>query len=238
MIEYNTQRGSRSRIAPLFGDGEILLSLFKTDFWMRLISKKGWAGIVFFKTFFALTISMITFSTIAILRYRFGTRTVGLVFSFMTLLLLLALNSSWLYWFAKPFFPLTGAFFPFFVDTQFWQEFLLTNIYSKALFYYSCVYSAFSLVHVVAIYTGFGNTSDPSKRGDSIIYRLFFRYSKLTEFTIQARLEPLIIALTALCLWKFSGDTLFASFLALSALCLFIQESLDRAHQNRLRLPE
>lgn len=228
---------SRFRIAPLYGDAEILLTLWRTDFWKQLFTKNSHSWMVVLREFFKLKLAMLSFSTNALFRYKFGSRTVGLVLSILATLMIVGWNSSYLYVIAKPIFPFTAGFFVPFKDASFWHNLILDDIYSTPMLYYTCAFLTLALVHSISIWFGFGNNDDPTKRGNSIIYAVFFKYTRVSEFFVQAVLEPVVICLTAGCLWYFTEEKVFALFLATSGLSTLVQEILDRAYQTRMKVP-
>src|SRR5690606_9890981 len=107
-------------------------------------------------------------------------------------------------------------FFIPFTDQHFWQELIFEDIHSRAFFYYSCLFSVLSLFHSFSIWMGFGNGEDPTKRGDSIIYRLFFRYSRISENFVQMAIEPALIGIAAAVFWYVDEDPFMTIFLAVS----------------------
>lgn len=226
-----------ARIAPLYGDGELLLTIRDSRLLQSFFNKDNTLKLLVTELL-RLKLAMFSFAVGAIFRHRYGGRTVGLFLSVLTILMCMGLNSDFLYLPVKPFFPFIAPFFPVFVDTQFWQEFIFEDIQSTALFYYTWIFLLASLFHTGCIYFGFGNADDPTKRGDSIIYHAFFRYTLVSEYMVQAVFEPVITALVACIFWFLVEDKLFALFLAISALSQMLQEVLDKAYQTRLRIPE
>ncbi len=232
-----TQREPQLRTAPLYGDGEILLKISQSPFWKELFKKKGQAGIMLVGELLKFKWAMLCFATGALFRYRYGNRAVGVLLSVCSILMLVAVNSSYLYWITKPFFPFTAAFFIPFKGLQFWQELFFADIHSKPFLYYTCLFSVASLFHSISIWMGLGNNEDPTKRGDSIIYHLFFRYSRISEYIVQAVIEPALIGIAAALSWYVAGDGTMAIFLAVSGCGLFLQEVLDKASRYKLKIP-
>lgn len=235
MVNYTTSNEHHHRLAPLYGDAEIFLKLLKTKFWKNLVFNRKTAAYQFVSEFFKLKLAMITFASTALFRYNFGTRTVGLILSVLTIFMLIGLNSSYLFWVAKPFFPFSGAFFFAFGDMQFCQELLWVKVHSKAMLVYTGLFTLASFTHSIGIFLGFSNRDDPTKRGDSILYRLFFRYSRVTEEVIQKFIEPLITISIAAACWYLADDKVFAVFLGLSGVTCFLQEVLDGAERMRIK---
>lgn len=235
MINYTTSNEHHHRLAPLYGDAEIFLKLSRSEFWKNLVFKRKSAIYQLVVEFFKLKLAMITFASTALYRYNFGTRTVGLFLSVMTIFMLIGLNSSYLFWIAKPFFPFTALFFFVFGDMQFCQEFLWVKIHSKGMLVYTGSFALISSIHSIGIYLGFSNRTDPTKRGDSILHRFFFRYSKITEEVVQKFIEPSITISIAAAAWYFADDKVFAIFLGLSGVSCFLQEVLDGAERMRIK---
>ncbi|MBL7681771.1 MAG: hypothetical protein JNK00_00305 [Flavipsychrobacter sp.] len=230
------QKDHHIRVAPLYGDGEILLSLAQSKFWSSLMNKNEKSWLILVRELFRIKFAILAFLTGAIFRYGYGSRTIGFILSILSTLMLIGYNSTYLFWVAKPFFPFTAAFFIPFVDLKFWQELVVTDIHSTGLFYYTCLFAAVSLFHSLSIYLGFGNSNDPTKRGNSIIYMLFFRYTRVPEYLVQGIMEPVIIGITALLCWHILDDKHFSIFLIISGSSLFMQETLDKANLIKHRV--
>src|SRR5690606_38168878 len=135
----STHMEPHMRTAPLYGDGEILLKISQSVFWKELFKKNGKAGSMLVNELLKFKWAMLCFATTALFRYRYGNRTVGVLLSVCSILMLIAVNSNYLFWIAKPFFPFTAPFFIPFTDQHFWQELIFEDIHSRAFFYYSCL---------------------------------------------------------------------------------------------------
>jgi|GEM_PF-2391639 len=225
----------RHRIAPLYGDGEILYNIPRSKLWRSFFDRKTSTTMIILREFLRIKLAMCSFAGSVLFRYRYGGRTIGIMLTIFTFLMIAGWNSNYLYLIAKPLFPFTAPLFPLFVEVSFWQDFFLEDIRSIPMVVYSGIYLCAALFHTGCVYFGYGDQLEPTKRGTSLLHHFFLKYHGVSEYYVQAVIEPLILGAIAAFLWFVIEDRTFALFLAFSGLTLFLQEVIDRAAQMRHR---
>lgn len=231
----NTSKIETTSIAPLYGDAEILLNLSTTMFWADVFSKNKPVRITIVKEAMRLNVAMLSWSTRVFFRYRHGSRTAGLILSTLTAMLMIGLNSKGVFWIFKPFYTYASPVLFFTNNKNDWMETVTGNVHSHAMIYFIAGFALLSFLHTICIYCGFGNKYSASKRGSSWLYRYIFSRTRVSEYHVQAIIEPALIVLAALALYGY-GDRLLAFFLMASALCTFLMEVKDNTYRHRLKL--
>lgn len=231
------EQGNHSRIARLFGDGELLLRFSKSKFWTKLVTKGGKPHLVIINEMWYMMIGMLAYNASVFFRYRYGSRTTGVVMTLSTGLQMIAVNSDYLYLIAKPFYPFFAPVLFFFKDKEYWQMLVFDRIHSQAMMYYILGFAILSFFHTASIYLGFGDKTDPTKRGKSLLHEYVFKYSTvMNEYIIQAAIEPLIVGGVACLFWFYLGDKIFGLYLGMSGTAMLAQEVMDRTYQTRMRM--
>lgn len=230
------EQGNHARIARLFGDGELLLRFVKSPFWVKLVTKDGKPHLSIVNEIWHMTVGMLAYNSSVFFRFKYGARTTGIILTLATILQMVAFNSEYLFTIVKPFYPFFAPALLPFKDNQYWTMLVFERVQSKSMLYYTICFSVLSIFHTACIYLGFGNKSDPTKRGTSLLHEYVFKYTIINQYIIQAAIEPLLVGGIASLWWFYFGDKTFGTYLGLSAVCMFAQELLDHAHQTRMRM--
>lgn len=237
MLTEESNIGKGHRVAPKYSDSEILMNLFSGGEWAKVF---GQGGLFILIGRIARFLSYaLAFSLGTVFRCRYGVRTVGFILLLLgTLALMVSFNSTRIWIGFKPFFGFVLPVLPFVMEPESLWSLMIKEVHSIALLYFSMGVAALGLFNVLAIKIGFGNDKDATKRGDSYLYRLFFkRRARVSETLIQGLIEPLIASSVGLLFAYEFGDLVFAIYLWLSSACLSVQEVFDVALQRRIRHP-
>jgi hypothetical protein len=233
MLDQNADPRKSLRVCKKYGDEEIILNIFSTQFWKDLFLNKEHVGWVILAEFVKLNRYMLALSIGTFFRYKYGTRTNGFIITLLTTFMLLSWNCASVFILVKPLLELGMPLLPFFMDWQSIKTMLVDNVHSKSMFVYTIVFFAIGLFHACTIAFGYGEANDRTKRGRSYLYELLFKKTSVGEYTIQGIIEPTIAALVGWLLWDVSGDYWFAVYLWLAALSQALIETMDHANMRK-----
>ncbi|MBO6516058.1 MAG: hypothetical protein JJ975_05870 [Bacteroidia bacterium] len=221
------------RVSRKYGDAEIILNLFSTQFWKDLFLNKNHIAWVLIAEFVHLNRYMLALSLGTIFRYKFGGRTNGFIISIMTLFMLISWNSAAVVWPVKPFMEFGMIFLPAFLDLAELKNILWYQVHSVPMRTFTLVYAAMCLFHAGAIAFGYGDKSDRTKRGNSFLYEFVFKRTSVGEFAVQGVIEPIIASLAG---WYFfsQGDLVFSTYLWAASFCQGLIHTMDYANQQKL----
>lgn len=231
MITEQSNREYSSRTTVKVGDLAIIHGAITTSFWKTLFQKR-WR-----KTLLLVVMQWICFSRAimafqmwALLRYKPGGQTMGIVSILASLCFGLAFNSTAIPSMLAPLAIFAAPFLPIYMSPDELFAMVFIDIQSPALLIYQGIFLLASLIHLNKIWFGRSNES-LSKRGDSWIYAWLAKRRPINEFFICGVVEPgLIMGLGALA-WGCFDDQCFGLYLILIASAEAIQQILDKAHQ-------
>ncbi len=164
----------------------------------------------------------------AVLRYAHGKRTTGIIITLMSVLMMIAFNTNNIIGYLATFFPLAAPIMPFLMTGDQIINATFFAIRSEPLLIFWMAYLVISTIHLLCIYKGVGTTHlAATKRGTSILYGLLFKHFKLSEYTVEQFIEPLLAISIGYFLISSGVDFTFGLFLIIAGTCLFIQESYD-----------
>ncbi len=213
-----------------YGDLPILLQFFTNKNWMMLFSKREQSKLwsILFSKYFKCCTAMSAYSVGALLRFRHGSQSRGLLMFTFTLSYILVFNSETVWIVFKPVMVPIAPLLPLFCDGDKIFKWGFEDIHSTGLLIYACTFAIASLTDIVFTWIGLGN-SDLTKRGNSWIYILISKFTDtIDERLVQILIEPVIIAAIAFIPWAL-GDLAFAIFLWMGSISMFTQEALDEA---------
>jgi hypothetical protein len=227
MINRPTNRVVIPRFLPKYSDPDILRALMNGEFWKQLYlgDKKAWWMIV--KAIVLIKIEIIVLPVRMLLRMDFGYRTTGVTIFLITLTMLIAYNAAYLAGYLATFLPFVLPILVFFMPPDLLYEVLFVEIRSEGLLIFWMVYMVVSIIQLIRIYRTKDKQDDATKRGNSLLYMLFFRNTGLSEGQIQLFIEPLLTSGIGYVLIATGVDIPFGIFLLAAGILLFLQELYD-----------
>lgn len=170
------------------------------------------------------------------LRVFHGKNQMGIILTISGTSLMLAANSTHI-WFC---FASLGIFYipivPFFCDWPQIYEYIFVDIRSIPLLCHTILYFLSGLINTIMVYIGKGN-KEASKRGDSyialILRKIFIRKGFMPDEFIISLIEVIFIASLGVFLWRSYQDYYYAIVLWLSAFSELCQQLNDKSYQNR-----
>lgn len=232
MITQSSNQTKKLRTIPAFGDLAMLVALYRSALWKELYSnsKKGLWRIV--KWLINVKVDMLSLIIRSIFRISPGEHTTGVMIYIWTLCMLIAFNSNSIEAIFFTLIPFAAPVLLINIRGAEFVDIVWGNVRSENLAYLIGVFAVLQLVHVIRIYLSGDENVDRMKRGSSWI-KLLFKHNKfITEFKIQCFVEPFIAAGIGYLFWKVEGDIWIFILLCSSAICLFLQEFLDKAYQH------
>ncbi len=232
MESKKSNHNFKLRLVKKYGDAAILLGFYTTDWWKTLITKPPLAFWQMFRGYIRFLTAIFANAIGALFRYKHGYQTTGLTLPFCTIVLLVLFNSNMVVFGLKPIMLPVAPFIYLFADMQDKWDWIIDDIHSVPMAVFTVLYTMISLIHTAMIYIGWGNP-DTTKRGNSWLYEFVLKKSGLfTEAFTQAIIEPVLIVLIGWLFWAL-GDPVFAVFLWIGAACVFTQDGLDWAWQQK-----
>ncbi|MDF1864401.1 MAG: hypothetical protein P1U70_06185 [Saprospiraceae bacterium] len=224
------------RLAPLYGDSDILLSIYHSKFWEQIFKKDKSATFLFFRELVRLTIEMFAYSIRVFLRIKYGKRTTGIILTIATVYMIIAFNSVHFGVYLSPIALYLAPFKYFFIDVSNPSKLILEEIHSQNLLGFLYAFLFWSFCQLFTMYLlGWTNKKDTTKRGDSLIYLLLKNHLDIQESTIQSLVEPILVGVIAILFLKINEDFTFFLFLSTASISLMIQEQLDSAQNDILK---
>lgn len=231
MISTKSDQKIKLRFVKKYGDADIILGFYTTEFWQRLLKRDPLWAWSLFRDFLRFITAVSAFAVGSLLRYRHGSKTTGIIMSTATTLWLMTLNSALLPYLIKPF-CFWGSPILFLLSDYSWQGAMIQQTLSSPLLGFTVLHIAFSLAHIVMIYMGMGHT-DSNQRGCSWLGLILSKHTtRISEQDIQMIVEPLLIGLCGYISWS-NNDLVFAGFLWSAAFSTFLQEYLDYAWKKK-----
>lgn len=224
---------TRMRIATLYGDADLLLSIYYSDFWKQLFSGGSQTLWILLSGFGKFARELTVLPVRMLLRWRPGDRAVGGIVLFFSVSMLVAFNSQHLFSFLAP----VSAFFvwlvPLIPDTVSYHELAFLDVRSYPLLIFTGLFAFCGTVQIGGIYgVGWFNAQDRGKRGDSIFYLLLRRIVPIGESVVQLWIEPtMVCAVAAYFIW-YDYDLTAALYFSSAGLLLFFQELLDSLNRR------
>ena len=230
-LTKESNQTAKLRVVPKFGDVAMINQLIHTKIWRQLYTGdiKAWFSVALW--LFNIKVEMFASSVRHLLRLFHGRHTTGILTSLWTISMMLAFNSTSEVGIIVTFVPFFIPFVPVFMAGKTMHRLAFIDIHSQAFLVFIAVYSLFSLIHIILIYSEKGEISDHSKRGRSIIHILLNRFLPINEYLVQCIIEPVLIAVTGYLVITILQDHTFGVFLCLGAASLFLQEMLDGTFQ-------
>lgn len=227
-----TNQGQFIRWVKKYGDPALLLSFSKLKYLKRLLKKDKTLPLSILGDSIQFIIYLFAGSLSCIYRYKHGIQTVGFLSNcYFISVLILVFNAANVSFWLKPiiFWVAPLSLLKYDLITLVFKD-----IHSIGLAIYAVVCLLLNLYHTVSIHIGKGNKSD-TRRGESWLYELvFIRFGLKSDYLVQGWIEPIITALIA---WAILGlgDTVFGAYLLIAAVCMSLQENLDKAKQIEVR---
>ena len=231
MLHPKSNQAAKLRLVPYFGDLAMLLQFGRSKIWRQFYQgekKPYWAIFIWLIN---VKIEMMALPSRAILRYNHGRHSTGVITGVWTFTLMMAFNAEYgIAWLAS-FVPFVAPVLAFFLTPTEFVNHLTVDIRSPFLMGFLMVFTVAHLIHVIRIYAKIGNTDDHAKRGSSWLSLLLPKSSKLSEYYIQWLLEPLLVVALGYLAWVVREDMAFLAFMALSAFCMWLQETADGTYR-------
>ena len=204
-----------------FGDTAIAYGMGSSRLWRLLITKPFTALILAIGQYLQFTRAAFSYALISAFRFRFGIQNCGVILSLSSVGIMVIFNSVHIWRVFSPFVLISLPAFPFFFDWDTIFRWLIIDIRSQALLVWSGLVLIKSGIHVVMIYTGFGN-EDLTKSGISYAY---IGISKLlaktrinvSEFVVAVFLESALAIAVGCLFWFRLEDQTFGLFCFLMA---------------------
>ncbi len=234
MINHTNTRSKNPSFLPKFSDQDIIRGILNSDYWRHLFMGDAKAFWILGKAIISLKTQMFAAPTKAVLRFDFGKRTVGIIITVMTFLMMIAFNTTWLVGYLATMFPLAAPVIPLYMAGSQIHAAVFTDIRSSALLIFWIVYIILAAIHLVRVYKKWGSPHSATSRGSSVLYVLILRRAGMSERNVQLVIEPLLVALIGASLIWFEVDFTFGVFLCCSAFCLFCQEAYQSISEFRL----
>lgn len=235
-IEDKISPHQKQRRVKKYGDLVVVNRILTSKNWNLLLSKKKFGEGLSKMIGSSLGMLIAGLASIGNLffRYRFGSQTLGFLLMAMTTNIIWIANTTEIAFYSKPLLFWSTPILPFFYDSHELTEFVFQKIHSKNLMVILFGYWILGLVHLVLIYLGKGHSQDRGKRGESYLYQFAFKKSKVSEYTVQGLMEPILIGLIGLLSYQL-GDITLATILWLSAGSGAFQDGVDHALQLTLK---
>ncbi len=227
MINRPNKRVHRMSFVPKFSDADIVRTIIRSRIWRAFFINKRDAvwellkGLFYFKS--ELFISPIK----SLLRHSHGHRTMGYIIVIMAMLMMIGFNSKSIWGVLINVFPFAAPLWVGMVDESEYSILIFENIQSQNLLYFWMGTTALSLFHMIKIHLRKEAVVVPTKRGDSWLYQGLFKHMKMSEDRVQILIEPILICGIGAALIHYKVDPVFGLFLAISGVCLFLQEMQD-----------
>lgn len=231
MITNSSNQSSKLRTIPPFGDLAMLVSLYRSPIWKELYSNSKKALWRTFKWLINVKVDMLASLLRAIFRKDHGEHTTGGLMYIWTLCMLLAFNSNSIEAIAFTLVPFFAPVMLINIQGAELIKIIWTNVRSGNVAYLIAIFTVFQLIHIIRIYLKNDENADRMKRGNSWIKMMFQDSKWLSEFKVQCYIEPILAVGIGYAFWKLDGDIWIFILLLSSAICLFLQEFLDRAYQ-------
>lgn len=234
MINRTNTQSKYPGFLPKYSDQDIIRGLLNSEYWRLLFLGDPKSLWVLGKAILGLKTQMFAAPIKAILRFDFGKRTLGIISILLTVLMMIAFNTTWLVGYVATLMPLVSPVIPLYMDGDQIYMAVFVDIRSSALLYFWMVYIVLAVVHLIRIYKGWGKPHSSSSRGRSVLHVLILGRAGMSERNVQLVVEPLLIALIGAGLIWLEADVTFGIFLCLSAFCLFCQEAYQAISEFRL----
>ena len=232
MITNESDLKVASRKVVKVSDLEILHGAVTTKFW-HVFFNRHWSesAIMLLKQYLRFSKAMMAFMHWSVFRVKPGSHTMGFLIICAALCFSLSYNSSHVPAVLKPFAAFVVPFVPLFKSPHQLSRLIFIDVESRFIVIYTILFLITSLIHLLMIWFGKGNTS-LSKRGESWIVLGLSRYMNVNEFFICGIVEPLISVGIAIALLKIGHDTHGFLFMLFISLAEASQQFLDKAHQS------
>ena len=227
------------RLAPKYGDSNIVLSIYYSEFWKFFFTGNKNAWWILFKSFGNLAREMMLFPVRSFLRIRHGKHSTGWIIFFLSASMLVAYNSNFL---IPVFAPITAFFvwlLPFFMDSATMENLIFEQVHSSFMTKFNCGFFLVGLAQIIALkYFKLYDEQDPAKRGDSILHlglsQIFKDQAPISETFIQTYIEPAILLCLSAFFWWGYYDLVPCIYFLSTGIFLFIQEILDVMKRDTL----
>ena len=237
MLSNKSNQEIITRQVKNYGDAAIINGFMTTEWWRELLqSGKGMALLLFVQYYLRFLIWLFANSIGVVFRYRHGSKTMGTISTFYTVVLLILFNSAGIWFIFKPIILFV---IPVYYLTLSWDELyctMMVEVHSYGLMAFTVLYVMLAVASLIRIYSGKGNT-DPEKRGESRLVLLLAGQSyQVGGNTVQSFVEPIITAIAGVLFWLLN-DPVFSAFLWIAAASMFAQEAMDWSWQQKNRKP-
>ena len=231
MINRNYGRDIKPSFVPKFSDPDLIKGILDAEFWRLVFFRDKKVVWLLFKALVSLKLERFMAPLRAVFRYNHGRRTIGVMISLMSALMMIAFNTHYAVGYLTTFFPFMAPAVPFFMTGEEIKDATFLNIRSQFLMIFWMGYLVISSLHLGRLYKGLGNIEAPTKRGKSWLQTLIFRHFKLKETIVQRFIEPFLAGMIGYVLLSTGYDFTFGLFLMIASTCLFIQEIYEAVRQ-------
>ncbi|MEM8861982.1 MAG: hypothetical protein AAGD96_26980 [Chloroflexota bacterium] len=223
--------GPNKRKVGKYGDSDIFYGAYTSDLWLGIFKKPAIALWITFFQWLKFNIASMAWSANCLIKFKFGYQSLGFFLYLATLISMVVYNSQHIWLIFKPFVAFAAPVAPFVFSAEELYRYIFIEIHSTSMLIFTFIYALLGLIHVVMTYFRKGNENDTSKRGDSYLYKLLRLKLHINEYVVCGWVEPILISCVGVCFYVFGGDVYFAGWLIVSALCVWFQQSVDKAHQ-------
>lgn len=249
MITHSKNPTYKPRSTRHFSDLDILFGFLHSEVWKLLLFRTDIALGKAFLQYLAWIRAVLAFQMTAITRHSFGARSIGLVLGMFSLLYLLVFNSVYIYPALSLFAVLGLPALPFIIpfSEEAFLRYVIVEIRSPYLLYYSGLFTACWLIHLFRVYFGY-SPADKGRRGESYLYTLLTllikwvrrrrrarsaRPFELNSFFIHAIVEPGLWASAGAAFYIYLHDPVMPWIMWSSALAEGYQQISDQAHAQQ-----
>lgn len=219
-----------------YGDAAIINGFMTTEWWRELFkSGRGVAFLLFTQYYLRFLIWLFANSIGVVFRYKHGGKTMGVISTFYTVILMILFNSHEVWFFFKPLILLVMPVYYITLDRDELYCTIMVQVHSGSLTVFTILYLILAVVSLIQIYTGKGN-NDLEKRGESRLLILAGQSYQAKENMVQSFLEPITTVAIGTLFWVLN-DPVFAAFLWIAAASMFVQEAMDWSLQQKGKKP-
>lgn len=222
-----------------YGDTDLLVSVFSSKFWGLLISDKP-IGIPLTKLILTFGVEMYSYSVRVFLRVNPGKRSGGWLLFLLTAGMMLSFNHVSIPWSIAPALTIL---YPFYFTLLFlfndwpqgWPQDWFISIKSIPMQIFTILFCLRASIQIAGVlFFSMVNPHNDISRGDSLIYKVLPDKSKVEEEFVKVYVEPTLVFILGLILFKTVGELVLGKFLMIAAISLFIQEQYENAIKKLL----
>jgi len=226
-------------LIPRFGDIPIIFSLLQGQFWRNLaLLLKGDFSIIIKVIITVITFFISVFATPIRMTFRYlhGSLTIGWFLIGFSGITMLFFNCNSFVWIWAPLLTILFPFRELYANAieedsiyPWWPE-TMTDWQSESLFWFTIIFVALSIIHILISYFTFKKDDRDIKHG----YPIFWKLSTLLLKNLENKeshwiwylLETLIVGIITI-IFYYLQDIIFSKFLLIAGSCHFLSEFVE-----------